>query len=117
MAAHRASALLEILPNALGTGFSKAIPELEPLKNLDDDLVIEAEDTDAQFSLIRQHTPAADCGIRFTTLLKSWDRILFRQRVDESEWTSGLVQHLTRLVDLRTDHVDKWLKLNIEGFQ
>ncbi|KAI0250862.1 hypothetical protein BJV78DRAFT_1127282, partial [Lactifluus subvellereus] len=117
MAAHRASSLLDILPNALETGFSKVVPEFESLKNLDDDLVIEAEDTDAQFSLIRQHTPAADCGLRFTTLLKSWDRILFRQRVDESEWTSGLVQHLTRLVDLRTDHVDKWLKSNIEGFQ
>ncbi|KAI0247518.1 hypothetical protein BJV78DRAFT_1380231 [Lactifluus subvellereus] len=116
MAAHRASALLEILPNALETGFSKVVPELEPLKNLDTDLVIEAEDTDAQFSLIRQHTPAADCELRFTTLLKSWERIPFRQRVDESEWTSGLVQHLTRLVDLRTDHVDKWLKSNIQGF-
>jgi hypothetical protein len=32
MAAHRASALLEILPNALETGFSKVAPELEPLK-------------------------------------------------------------------------------------
>ena len=32
MAAHRASSLLAILPVALQTGYSKVLPELEPLK-------------------------------------------------------------------------------------
>jgi hypothetical protein len=32
MAAHRTSSLLEILPLALQTGYSKVVPELEPLK-------------------------------------------------------------------------------------
>lgn len=32
LAEHRASSLLDILPVALQTGYSKVIPELEPLK-------------------------------------------------------------------------------------
>ena len=35
LAAHRASSLLAILPVALQTGYSEAVPELEPLKVMD----------------------------------------------------------------------------------
>jgi hypothetical protein len=54
---------------------------------------------------------------RLGVLRESWDQIHSRQLVDDSEWASGLVQHLTRLVDLRAAHVEKWLKSNIERFQ
>ena len=37
--------------------------------------------------------------------------------MDDSEWISGLVKYLTRLVDLRVAHVDMWLKSNIQRFQ
>ena len=50
-------------------------------------------------------------------LRDSWDQSSFRQHVDDSEWTADLVQHLTRLVDLRVAHVEKWLKSNIQRFQ
>ncbi|KAI0250888.1 hypothetical protein BJV78DRAFT_1154831 [Lactifluus subvellereus] len=117
MAAHRANSLLAILPNALETGFSEIVPEPEPLKNFDTDLVIEAEDTEAQFLLTGPDAPVADRELRLATLRESWDRIHSRQHVDDSEWASGLVQHLTHLVDLRAAHVDKWLKSNIQRFQ
>ncbi|KAF8270139.1 hypothetical protein EI94DRAFT_1572222, partial [Lactarius quietus] len=117
MAAHRANSLLAILPIALETGYSEVVPEIEPLKGFDTDLVIEAEDTDARFLLAGPDAPAADREHRLSILRDSWDRSVFRQHVDDSEWTSDLVQHLTRLVDLRVAHVDKWLKSNIQRFQ
>ncbi|KAI9460718.1 hypothetical protein F5148DRAFT_1377366 [Russula earlei] len=117
MAAHRANTLLAILPNAFETGFSEVFPEPEPLKNLDTDLVIEAEDTEAHFLLAGPDAPVADRELRLRALRESWDRINSRQLVDDSEWTSDLAQYLTQLVDLRVAHVDKWLKSNVQRFQ
>jgi len=76
--------------------------------------VVEAEDTEARFLLTG---PAADCEHRLAVLRDSWDRFGSRQYVDDSEWISDLVQYLTRLVDLRIAHVDKWLKSNMQRFQ
>jgi len=61
--------------------------------------------------------PAADREHRLSILRDYWDRSGTRQHVDDSEWISDLVQYLTRLVDLRVAHVDKWLKSNIQRFQ
>ena len=61
--------------------------------------------------------PVADRESSLETLRDSWDQITSRQHVDDFEWTSDLVQYLNRLVDLRTAHVDKWLKLNVQRFQ
>ncbi|KAH9984573.1 hypothetical protein BJV77DRAFT_1062131 [Russula vinacea] len=105
MAAHRANTLLAILSNALETGYSEVYPDREPLKNFDTDLVIEAEDTEAQFLLAGPDAPVAD--------RESCLGILREQRVEDSEWTTDLAQYLTHLVDLRAAHVDKWLKSNI----
>ncbi|KAH8980307.1 hypothetical protein EDB92DRAFT_1937150 [Lactarius akahatsu] len=99
MAAHRANSLLAILPVALETGYSEVVPEIEPLKRQRPDM------------------PAADREHRLSILRDSWDRAGSRQHVDDSEWISDLVQYLTRLVDLRVGHVDKWLKSNIQRFQ
>ena len=79
--------------------------------------MIEAEDTEATFSLAGPDAPVADRESCLETLRDSWDRINSRQHVDDYEWTSDLAQYLTRLVDLRTAHVDKWLKLNVQRFQ
>ncbi|KAI9462918.1 hypothetical protein BJY52DRAFT_1221931 [Lactarius psammicola] len=117
MAAHRASSLLAILPVALETGYSEVVPELEPLKGFDTDLVIEAEDTEARFLLAGPDTPAADRERHLLILCDSWDQSDSRQYVDDSEWISDLVQYLTHLVDLRVAHVDMWLKSNIQRFQ
>ncbi|KAF8270131.1 hypothetical protein EI94DRAFT_1572248, partial [Lactarius quietus] len=118
MADHRASTLLAILPVALQTGYSEVSSELEPLKNFDTHILIEAEDTNARFLLAEPDTPAADREYHLSTLVKSWQRWGFRrQQVDDSEWISGLGEHLTHLVNLRVSHVDMWLKSNTRRFQ
>ena len=81
------------------------------------DLVIEAEDTEACFLLPGPDTPAMDREQHLLTLIESWDRLGTRQQVEDSEWMSGLVEHLTYLVDLRVAHVEEWLKLNTQRFQ
>jgi hypothetical protein len=60
---------------------------------------------------------AMDRELRLAALRESWDLLHSRQHVDDSEWASSLVQHLTRLVDLRAAHVEKWLKSNLQRFQ
>ena len=79
--------------------------------------MVEAEDTEARFLLAGPDAPVADRESCLEILRDSWDQATSRQRVDDSEWTSDLVQYLNRLVDLRTAHVDKWLKLNVQRFQ
>ena len=79
--------------------------------------MIEAEDTEARFLLTGPDILAAEREHHLSILCDSWDRFGSRQHVDDSEWTSDLVQHLTRLVDLRVSHVEKWLKSNIQRFQ
>ncbi|KAI0298432.1 hypothetical protein B0F90DRAFT_1818621 [Multifurca ochricompacta] len=116
MASHRANALLEILPNALETGFAETIPELELLKDFDTGQVIQAEDTSAQFFLPGPVVSLLERERRLTTLRESWDRINTRQHVDDSEWSSDLAQYLTHLADLRIVHVDKWISEAASNF-
>ncbi|KAI0295672.1 hypothetical protein B0F90DRAFT_1820352 [Multifurca ochricompacta] len=116
MASHRANALLEILPNALETGFAEIIPELEPLKDFDTDQVIQAEDTSARFLLPGPGVSLLERELRLTILRESWDRINTRQHVDDSEWSSDLAQYLTHLSDLRIVHVDKWISEAASNF-
>ncbi|KAH9171596.1 hypothetical protein EDB89DRAFT_2243400, partial [Lactarius sanguifluus] len=117
MAMHRANSLLDILPNALETGFSEVDPEPVPLKNFDADVVIESEDTEARFILAGPDTPVADLERRLATLRESWDRIHQRQHVDDPTWHSDLAQYLTHLVDLRVAHTENWLESNIQQFE
>jgi hypothetical protein len=86
-------------------------------QNFDTDLVIDAEDTDAEFLLAGPDAPVADRELRLGALRETWNRRNTRQHVDDSEWSSDLAQFLTHLVDLRTAHVDKWLKSNVQRFQ
>ncbi|KAI0292593.1 hypothetical protein B0F90DRAFT_1645427, partial [Multifurca ochricompacta] len=116
MAIHRADNLLAILPNALETGFSEIDPKQEPLKDFDTDLIIEAEDTEAQFLLAGPDTPVADRELRLASLRESWDKAHSRQHIDDTEWSFNLAEYLTHLVDLRVAHVDKWLGSNVERF-
>ena len=83
----------------------------------DSDLVIEAEDTEARFLFSGPDSPVSERESCLETLRESWNQITFRQQVDDYEWTSGLAQYLTHLVDLRVAHIDKWLKLNVQRFQ
>ena len=86
-------------------------------QNYDLDLVIEADDTEAQFLLAGPDAPVTDYESSLGALRDSWDQIYSRQHVDDFKWTSDLSQHLTHLADLRVAHVDKWLKSNLQRFQ
>ena len=79
--------------------------------------MIEAEDTETRFLLAGPDIPAAEREHHLSILRDSWDEFGTRQHVDDSKWTSNLVRHLTRLVNLRVAHVEKWLKSNIQRFQ
>jgi hypothetical protein len=63
------------------------------------------------------YTPVADREQRLSILIESWDRSRTRQQGDDFEWISGLVEHLTGLVDIRVAHVEEWLKSNTQRFQ
>ena len=62
-------------------------------------------------------TSVADREQHLSILIESQDRSGTRQKVDDSEWMSGLVEYLTHLVDLRVAHVEEWLKSNTQRFQ
>ena len=79
--------------------------------------MIDAEDSEAKFLLAGPDAPISDRESCLEKLRDSWDQINSRQHVDDYEWTSDLAQYLTRLVDLRAAHVDKWLKMNVQRFQ
>ncbi|KAI0302836.1 hypothetical protein B0F90DRAFT_1667445 [Multifurca ochricompacta] len=117
MAAHRSNALLAILPIALETGLSEITPEQVPLKNFDTDLVVDAEDTEAQFSLAGRNTSMADRELKLVALSELWNKEHPRQHIDDSKWSADLAQYLTHLVDLRVAHVDQWLESNTQRFQ
>lgn len=117
MAAHRTSSLLAILPVVLQTGYSKVVPELEPLKGLDTDVVVEAKDTEARFLLSGPVGPVADREHYLSILIESWDLSGTRQQVEDSKWISGLGEHLTHLVDRRVAHVKEWFKLITQRYR
>jgi hypothetical protein len=86
-------------------------------QNFDSDLVIEGEDTEAQFLLTGPDVREAHRERRLETLRESWDKTNARQRIDDSEWITDLAKYLTYLVELRAARVDKWLKSNTQRFQ
>ncbi|KAI0280129.1 hypothetical protein BGY98DRAFT_965783 [Russula aff. rugulosa BPL654] len=115
---HRARALSAILPIALATGYSEVEPDLEPLKNLDTDLIIESDDTATFFALSgRERIPQPDVEMHLAALREAWGRSTPRQSMQDSEWTSELAAHINRLMDLRVAHVRLWLDTNLQRFQ
>ncbi|KAI9444050.1 hypothetical protein H4582DRAFT_1918931, partial [Lactarius indigo] len=97
-----------LLPIALATGFSEIEPDFEPLKNLDTDLEVEGNYTDARFAISWAH---------LSVLLESWNQSFPRQFMPDSEWIEGFVSHLHGLIDSRVNYVRLWLDSNLERFQ
>ncbi|KAF8267054.1 hypothetical protein EI94DRAFT_1830340 [Lactarius quietus] len=143
MAEHRAKSLSAHLPIALATGYSDILPDLKPMKNLDSDLTVECDDTEARFA-ISDHgqPPSEDIEMRLTALRESWDLGELQQppelRLDkkkkkgpgfkkslvttqkvrtDSKPVGELATHLSKLIDLRVNHVRLWLDLNLRRFQ
>ena len=51
------------------------------------------------------------------SLLASYESEMPRQLIPDSEWVGKLASHLSRLVDLRVNHVKLWLDSNLERFE
>ncbi|KAI0302864.1 hypothetical protein B0F90DRAFT_1816439 [Multifurca ochricompacta] len=115
MAEHRTKSLSAHLATALATGFSEVEPGLEPLKNLDTDLIVEGDDTTACFAIAeREPIPPAELEVRLIALLESWSPSTQRQFMPDSEWINKLSSNLSRLIDMRANHVKLWLDCNLE---
>ncbi|KAH9165762.1 hypothetical protein EDB89DRAFT_2008009, partial [Lactarius sanguifluus] len=118
MAEHRAKSLAALLPIALAMGYSEIDPEPEPLKNFDSDLTVECDDTEARFAIFdREQPPSDEIEMYLAALLESQDPGTPRQLMPDSEWVGELTSHLGWLVDLRVNHVKRWLDSNLERFE
>ncbi|KAN0136110.1 hypothetical protein V8E53_005970 [Lactarius tabidus] len=118
MAEHRAKSLTGLLSIALATGYSEIEPDFEPLKNFDSDLTVECDDTTARFSIFdREQPPPHEIEMCLAFLLDSQEPETPRQLMPDSEWVGELESHLSRLVDLRVNHVKHWLDSNLERFE
>ncbi|KAI0302897.1 hypothetical protein B0F90DRAFT_1935607 [Multifurca ochricompacta] len=118
MTEHRSRTLSTLLPIALATGYSEVEPDLEPLKNIDTDLIVECGDTPARFSISeRDQLSSADIEIHLAALRDSWNPNTERQSIPDSEWMQSLASYINDLIDLRVNHVRLWLDSNLERFQ
>ncbi|KAI9431852.1 hypothetical protein H4582DRAFT_2084306 [Lactarius indigo] len=118
MIEHHAKTLSTRLPIALATGFSEIEPDFEPLKNLDTDLEVEGNYTDARFAISgREQISPMDVEKHLSVLLESWNQSFPRQFTPDSEWIEGFVLHLHGLIDSRVNYVRLWLDSNLERFQ
>ncbi|KAI9429869.1 hypothetical protein H4582DRAFT_2122155 [Lactarius indigo] len=118
MTKHRAKTLSTLLPIALATGFSEIEPDFEPLKNLDTDLEVEGNYTDARFTISgHEQISPMDIERHLSVLLESWNQSFPRQFTPDSKWIEGFVLHLHGLIDSRVNYVRLWLDSNLERFQ
>ncbi|KAI9434861.1 hypothetical protein H4582DRAFT_2080533 [Lactarius indigo] len=118
MAEHRAKSLSDLLPFALATGYSGIIPDLEPLKNFDTDIAVACDDTAARFAISnRKQLLRNEIEMYLSALLELQSSGPPRQFMPDSEWMREIVSHLNGLVDLRVNHVRRWLDSNLERFQ
>ncbi|KAI9443938.1 hypothetical protein H4582DRAFT_1807523, partial [Lactarius indigo] len=118
MAENRAKSLSALLLVAFATGYSEVESDPEPLKNFDSDLAVECDDTEARFAIYdREQPPSDEVEMYLVALLKSWKPGTPRQFMPDSEWVGELALHLGWLVDLRVNHVRRWLDSNLEKFE
>ncbi|KAH9005432.1 hypothetical protein EDB86DRAFT_2825090 [Lactarius hatsudake] len=118
MAEHRAKSLSVFLSIALATGYSEIEPELEPLKNFDSDLKVECDDTSARFAISdRELPPPEKIEMCLAALREAQSPGTPRQFKSDPEWVGELASYLSRLIDLRVNHVRLWLDSNLGRFQ
>jgi hypothetical protein len=60
---------------------------------------------------------AAERQETLTALCSSWEFYNSRQDQLDKEWVSDLSSHLSHLVDLRIDHVQEWIAVNLSRFK
>ncbi|OSX60153.1 hypothetical protein POSPLADRAFT_1121180, partial [Postia placenta MAD-698-R-SB12] len=114
MAAHRAQLLLALLPRALALGATEIVPEREPLKDFDTNIVVAKPDTSARFFLSElsheEGAPGRDNAL--ATVVRSWDQFSERTTVQEEPWIGELTKFVDHVVQLRIEAVEEWLSMN-----
>ena len=79
---------------------------------------MECDDTLARFAIFdREQPPQHEIEICLTSLLELHQSETPRQLMPDSEWLEKLASHLSRLVNLRVNHVKLWLDSNLERFE
>jgi hypothetical protein len=88
------------------------------MKNLDNDIAVDMQDTCSVFSLAtagEHHASKREASLR--VLSHAWDGYSSRQHVSEDVWLGNLTAHITNLLNLRIAHVREWISSNIARFQ
>ncbi|KXN92377.1 hypothetical protein AN958_06995 [Leucoagaricus sp. SymC.cos] len=117
LATHRAQTMLAILPVALQYGSSEAGPENEPLKNLDNDTIIDCSDTTHRLFMSSESDDPVSHEEVLARLRTSWVKHDDRHDMDESTWINELTAYLNEIVKLRVTHVETWISVNTQRFK
>ncbi|KZV72346.1 hypothetical protein PENSPDRAFT_649928, partial [Peniophora sp. CONT] len=117
LAAHRAKTLQSLLDRALRNGVAELEPDIEPLKNLDTDTVIDCLDSTTQFFISSSDSDPRQRDIMLEDMRHNWDNYYQRQTMPDSEFFAALSQYLAELVEMRINHVRQWVNENLARFQ
>ncbi|KAH8114632.1 hypothetical protein DFH11DRAFT_1508603 [Phellopilus nigrolimitatus] len=116
MSTHRAQHLLSLLPRALAFGATELEPDVEPLKNFDTSLVIDAVDSPAVFYLADLEKEQGDKVDNLRRLFHFWPDFASRHHKSDLEWTNLLSSFLENLLEQRVAHVQTWIDSNLSQF-
>ncbi|KAF5362168.1 hypothetical protein D9756_002245 [Leucocoprinus leucothites] len=117
LAAHRAQTLLAILPTAFQYGLAEVGSSSEPLKNLDNDTVIDSSDTELRLFLSSHASEPFDREDVLAELRRSWEKYDTRHDISEVDWIDQLTVYLSDVVKLRVAHVEAWISANLQRFK
>ncbi|KAG8960525.1 hypothetical protein FRC03_006451 [Tulasnella sp. 419] len=104
---HRALILSQMLPLALEHGVAETGPDIQELKNLDDQSVVPHQDSRARLYVPKT---GGDKLSIFADLVNSWRPDAGRHDLDE------LGSYLSAIVESRIQHVHDWLEINTTRF-
>ena len=91
---------------------------LTKTQNLDTNEPIDASDTEMEFYLSNQNdSNTVDREAILCALCKSWSEFPTRFNIPESDWISGLSDHLETITQMRAIHVQEWICQNLERFK
>ncbi|KAH8114638.1 hypothetical protein DFH11DRAFT_1508680 [Phellopilus nigrolimitatus] len=116
MSTHRAQHLLFLLSRALAFGATELEPDVEPLKNFDTNLVIDAVDSPAVFWLADLGQEQGDKVDTLQKLFHFWPDFATRHHKSDPEWTIQLSSFLENLIEQRVAHVHAWIDSNLSQF-
>ncbi|KAH8114640.1 hypothetical protein DFH11DRAFT_1764593 [Phellopilus nigrolimitatus] len=116
MSTHRAKHLLSLLPRALAFGVTELEPDVEPFKNFDTNLVIDAVDSPVVFWLADLEKEQGDKVDTLQKLFHFWPDFATRHHKSDPEWTTQLSSFLENLIEQRVAHVHAWIDSNLSQF-